>query len=159
MASTLAPSPSHFCKMFTNAIPFHLAGPKMKLLHANRSHNISQQMHFHNCNGSRRRARTASAAAHGDGGDGDDSKSEQRAVEAVLKLYEAIKNKNVHQLSDVIAEECSCVSNFVSSFQPFLGKKVRRLHGYHLISNSNFQMFPFYLFDTVCSKFWVSSCV
>lgn len=104
----------------------------MKLRHANRSH----QMHFHNCNGSRRRARTASAAAHGDGGDGDDSKSEQRAVEAVLKLYEAIKNKNVHQLSDIIAEECSCVSNFVSSFQPFLGKKVRRLHGYHLISNS-----------------------
>lgn len=49
---------------------------------------------------------------------------EHKALETVLKLYESIKNKNVNELSDIIAEECLCVSNFVSAFQPFLGKKV-----------------------------------
>lgn len=57
-------------------------------------------------------------------GDGSRPPDEHGALETVLKLYEAIKNKNANELSDIIAEECLCVSNFVSAFQPFLGKKV-----------------------------------
>lgn len=74
-------------------------------------------------------------------------------MEAVLKLYEAIKNKDVHQLSDIIAEECSCISNFVSAFQPFLGKKVGRLHGYHLQIELQFQIKLCY--DDIYSKVFV----
>ncbi|KAL8555653.1 hypothetical protein ACS0TY_003458 [Phlomoides rotata] len=55
--------------------------------------------------------------------DGPQARDEHGPLEAVLKLYDAIKNKNVNELSDIIAEECLCVSNFVSAFQPFLGKK------------------------------------
>lgn len=47
-----------------------------------------------------------------------------RAVEAVLELYKAVKNKNFEELSDIIGEECLCVCNFISSFQPFRGKEV-----------------------------------
>ena len=47
-----------------------------------------------------------------------------QALETVLRLYTAIKNKNIRELSDVIADECQCVCNFFSSFQPFQGKKV-----------------------------------
>ncbi|CAH9093496.1 unnamed protein product [Cuscuta epithymum] len=49
--------------------------------------------------------------------------NDQRAVEAVLKLYIAIRQKNLHQLSDIIGEECRCVSNFVHTLRPFHGKK------------------------------------
>lgn len=69
---------------------------------------------------SMRRANMAVACS----GDGPRAREEHGALEAVLKLYEAIKNKNVNELSDIIAEECLCVSNFISAFQPFLGKKV-----------------------------------
>lgn len=54
-------------------------------------------------------------------GDGD-----SRALETVLKLYGAIKNKSFNQLSDVIGEECLCICNFASTFQPFRGKEVRQ---------------------------------
>lgn len=47
-----------------------------------------------------------------------------RAVETVLKLYMAMKNKNFNEISDIIGEECLCICNFVSTFQPFLGKEV-----------------------------------
>ncbi|CAI9086885.1 OLC1v1020808C1 [Oldenlandia corymbosa var. corymbosa] len=56
--------------------------------------------------------------AHRMGG-GDDN----RALETVLKLYSAIKNKSFTQLSDVIGEECLCICNFASSLQPFHGKE------------------------------------
>ncbi|KAK0597181.1 hypothetical protein LWI29_022667 [Acer saccharum] len=46
-----------------------------------------------------------------------------RALETVLKFYSAIKNKNISELSDVIGDECRCVCNFFSFFQPFQGKK------------------------------------
>ncbi|KAK3218866.1 hypothetical protein Dsin_012836 [Dipteronia sinensis] len=46
-----------------------------------------------------------------------------RALETVLKFYSAIKNKNIRELSDVIGDECRCVCNFFSFFQPFQGKK------------------------------------
>lgn len=51
--------------------------------------------------------------------------NDPRAVEAVLKLYKAMKNKNFEELSDIIGEECLCVCNFISSFQPFRGKEVK----------------------------------
>ncbi|CAA0826481.1 Unknown protein [Striga hermonthica] len=49
--------------------------------------------------------------------------NENKALETVLQLYRAIKDRNSRELPDIIAEECSCVSNFVSAFRPFLGKK------------------------------------
>ncbi|XP_051128480.1 uncharacterized protein LOC127249619 isoform X2 [Andrographis paniculata] len=54
----------------------------------------------------------------------DPEEEKQRtATEVVLKLYEAIKNKNVNKLSDIIADECTCSSNIFSAFQIFRGKK------------------------------------
>ncbi|KAJ6300854.1 hypothetical protein OIU76_021620 [Salix suchowensis] len=44
------------------------------------------------------------------------------AVETVLKLYKAIKNKNIREMSDIIDDECRCVCNFFSS-QSFQGKQ------------------------------------
>ncbi|KAL8461588.1 hypothetical protein ACS0TY_032897 [Phlomoides rotata] len=67
--------------------------------------------------------RRADVAVACSGNDGPQARDEHGALEAVLKLYDAIKKKNVNELSDIIAEECLCVSNFVSAFQPFLGKK------------------------------------
>ncbi|KAF7151145.1 hypothetical protein RHSIM_Rhsim02G0099400 [Rhododendron simsii] len=46
-----------------------------------------------------------------------------KALEAVLKLYTALRNRNITELSEVIGEECRCVCNFISIFQPFHGKK------------------------------------
>ncbi|XP_021294087.1 uncharacterized protein LOC110423969 isoform X2 [Herrania umbratica] len=45
------------------------------------------------------------------------------ALETVLKLYSAIKNQNVRELSDIIDDECQCICNFFSSFQPLQGKE------------------------------------
>ncbi|XWS15488.1 hypothetical protein CRYUN_Cryun34aG0004800 [Craigia yunnanensis] len=44
-------------------------------------------------------------------------------LETVLKLYSAIKNQNILELSDIIDDECQCICNFFSSFQPLRGKK------------------------------------
>ncbi|XP_075505547.1 uncharacterized protein LOC142542673 [Primulina tabacum] len=55
--------------------------------------------------------------------DSSGSPEEHKALETVLKLYDALKNKNDCMISDVISEECFCVSNFVSAFQSFHGKK------------------------------------
>ncbi|KAF8409664.1 hypothetical protein HHK36_005743 [Tetracentron sinense] len=46
-----------------------------------------------------------------------------RALETVLGLYNAINERNIRKLSDVIGEECSGVSNFISFIQHFHGKK------------------------------------
>ncbi|XP_031279196.1 uncharacterized protein LOC116137652 [Pistacia vera] len=48
---------------------------------------------------------------------------DHRALDTVLKLYSAIKSQNICELSDIIGEECRCVCNFISFFQPFQGKK------------------------------------
>ncbi|XWS19319.1 hypothetical protein CRYUN_Cryun31cG0005100 [Craigia yunnanensis] len=45
------------------------------------------------------------------------------AMDTVLKLYSAINNQNVRELSDIIDDECQCICNFFSSFQPLQGKK------------------------------------
>ncbi|XVE51012.1 hypothetical protein DITRI_Ditri02bG0003900 [Diplodiscus trichospermus] len=50
-------------------------------------------------------------------------KEDSGALETVLKLYSAIKNKNVRELSDIIDDECRCICNFFSSFQPLQGKQ------------------------------------
>ncbi|KAJ9562884.1 hypothetical protein OSB04_008044 [Centaurea solstitialis] len=46
-----------------------------------------------------------------------------KAMETVLKLYEAIKSKNVNEMSEIIGHDCLCVCSFVSTFQTFRGKK------------------------------------
>lgn len=48
----------------------------------------------------------------------------QKAVETVQKLYNALKKKNLNELSDIIGEECRCISNVASSLQTFYGKEV-----------------------------------
>lgn len=129
MASTSVPFTLRF---YTNSTPFVPApniahdSTRTKLRHANLSQSISQPIHFPNVfsnrNGSTRSPHAAVACiANGDSGPPE----EHRALETVLKLYEAIKSKNLNEVSEIIAEECSCVSNFVSAFQPYLGKKVR----------------------------------
>ncbi|XVF26176.1 hypothetical protein REPUB_Repub13aG0276500 [Reevesia pubescens] len=55
-------------------------------------------------------------------GEGE-GEGDSRALETVLKLYSAIKNQNVGELSDIIDDECQCICNFFSSFQPLQGKK------------------------------------
>ncbi|KAH0713995.1 hypothetical protein KY290_006861 [Solanum tuberosum] len=44
-------------------------------------------------------------------------------METVQKLYKALKNKNLIELSDIIGEECRCISNVASSLQTFYGKE------------------------------------
>ncbi|XP_043693190.1 uncharacterized protein LOC122643652 [Telopea speciosissima] len=48
---------------------------------------------------------------------------DNRALETVHKLYKAIKNRNLRELSDVIGDECRCVCNFVSFLHLFHGKQ------------------------------------
>ncbi|KAJ8551758.1 hypothetical protein K7X08_021773 [Anisodus acutangulus] len=43
-------------------------------------------------------------------------------METVQKLYNALRNKNLNELTDIIGEECRCISNVVSSSQTFYGK-------------------------------------
>ncbi|KAK9267399.1 hypothetical protein L1049_009824 [Liquidambar formosana] len=53
----------------------------------------------------------------------ESGEEDNRALETVLKFYTAIKNNNIHELSDIIGDECRCVSNFISFSQPFHGKQ------------------------------------
>ncbi|KAG8649176.1 hypothetical protein MANES_08G071000v8 [Manihot esculenta] len=53
----------------------------------------------------------------------ESGEEDNQALEAVLKLYTAIKNKNIHELSNIIGDECRCVCNFFSFFQSFNGKQ------------------------------------
>ncbi|KAK4398863.1 hypothetical protein Sango_1361800 [Sesamum angolense] len=118
-----------FCKTLKKSPAFvpvaniaHNSVPKMKLYRASLSY-ISHGRHSRNVclrgNGTMRTGFASVACAAKDSG----SPEEHKALDTVLKLYEAIKNKNVCEISDIIAEECSCVSNFVWGFQPFHGKK------------------------------------
>lgn len=58
---------------------------------------------------------------------GSTDHEDHRALHAVLRLYSAIKSQNIRELSDIIGEECRCVCNFISFFQPFQGKKVHKI--------------------------------
>lgn len=65
-------------------------------------------------------ARNSPEAAGGDGdGDGDGEGQDPRSLETVLKLYSAIKNKDVRELSEIIGDECQ--SPFIQTLR---GKKV-----------------------------------
>ncbi|XP_022016543.2 uncharacterized protein LOC110916094 [Helianthus annuus] len=66
----------------------------------------------------KRRTRLPLAPASKGSDDGDN-----RAVDTVLKLYEAIKNKNLNEMSEIIGHDCLCVCNFVSMFKTFSGKQ------------------------------------
>ncbi|MBA0569461.1 hypothetical protein Golob_003184 [Gossypium lobatum] len=56
-------------------------------------------------------------------GSGSGEEDSIGALETVLKLYSAIKNQNVRELSEIIDDECQCICNFFSYFQPLQGKK------------------------------------
>ncbi|KAM1005264.1 hypothetical protein ACFX2C_005371 [Malus domestica] len=65
-----------------------------------------------------------SSARNSGGLPGDHQGAEDpRALETVLKLYTAIKNKNIRELSEIIGDECQCVCNLFSVIQPLRGKK------------------------------------
>ncbi|GJU85472.1 polyketide cyclase SnoaL-like domain-containing protein [Tanacetum coccineum] len=53
------------------------------------------------------------------GSDHEDSK----AIETVFRLYEAIKHKNLNEMSEIIGHDCFCVCSFISMFKTFSGKK------------------------------------
>nr|GEZ58651.1 polyketide cyclase SnoaL-like domain-containing protein [Tanacetum cinerariifolium] len=53
------------------------------------------------------------------GSDHEDSK----AIETVFRLYEAIKHKNLNEMSEIIGHDCFCVCSFISVFKTFSGKK------------------------------------
>ncbi|KAK6149677.1 hypothetical protein DH2020_017202 [Rehmannia glutinosa] len=120
MGSISLPSALVFCKMLKNS-PKLVCTPKIahdvnRDYSSKLSYSISQELGVsYKDNGS---MRMVSCGAKDSG-----AQEENRALETVLKLYEAIKNRNVYEISDIIAEECLCVSNFVSAFKPFLGKK------------------------------------
>ncbi|KAJ8770456.1 hypothetical protein K2173_017947 [Erythroxylum novogranatense] len=46
-----------------------------------------------------------------------------RVLDTVSKLYNAVKNRNTDELSDIIGDECRCVCNFFSFFQSIQGKQ------------------------------------
>ncbi|KAI3456539.1 hypothetical protein Pfo_013202 [Paulownia fortunei] len=130
MGSTSIPSASFFSKMHIKSLPLVCAAknaqnsmPKMKIYNANLFCSISQVMHSQKAcfkgHGSIRKAHMEVACGAKD----SEPREEHSALETVLKLYEGIKNRNIYELSDIIAEECLCVSNFVSAFQLLLGKK------------------------------------
>lgn len=58
----------------------------------------------------------------------DEEDVDGEALDTVLKLYSAITNKNIHEVADIIGDECRCVCNFFSFFQHVQGKKVRESH-------------------------------
>ncbi|KAL6567542.1 hypothetical protein OROGR_001210 [Orobanche gracilis] len=118
MSSSTSISSLHFCRRYRSfpappvcaakATP-HSFLPAKRLIY---SRNLS-------CKASYRRH----LAVAGDASSGGTEQEENKAVETVLKLYEAIKNRNNREISNIIAEECWCVSNLVSATRPFLGKK------------------------------------
>ncbi|KAL3627392.1 hypothetical protein CASFOL_028755 [Castilleja foliolosa] len=118
-SSTCIHSVLHFLKTFKTAkTTTHSVSPIRKFHYANMSSYCISQKSY-SWEGSNKRHVAVGCGAN------DDSRHEEekRALETVLKLYEAIKNRNNCEISDIIAEECLCISNFVSVFKPFLGKK------------------------------------
>ncbi|KAK6774893.1 hypothetical protein RDI58_025894 [Solanum bulbocastanum] len=58
-----------------------------------------------------------------DNSENNNPEEDPKAMETVQKLYKALKNKNLIELSDIIGEECRCISNVASSLQTFYGKE------------------------------------
>lgn len=95
---------------------------------------ISHQPLVHSSFSSRRRRLALVPFDAKNSGSGSE---DHRALETVLKLYSAIKNKNTNEISDIIGDECRCICNFVSFFQAFQGKMV------YLLSSKNKSHFLF----------------
>ncbi|XP_050371568.1 uncharacterized protein LOC126789459 [Argentina anserina] len=71
-----------------------------------------------------------------EGAGGEDHQPDPRALETLLKLYNAMKNKNIVELSEIIADEPECVGNLSSIVQPLRGKKVKLSYrAYNLIGH------------------------
>ncbi|GAB2224718.1 hypothetical protein Drorol1_Dr00005486 [Drosera rotundifolia] len=51
------------------------------------------------------------------------SEEDHTALETVLRLYSALKRRDIKELSDVIGDECRCISNFLQDFKPLRGKQ------------------------------------
>ncbi|GFP96461.1 hypothetical protein PHJA_001790200 [Phtheirospermum japonicum] len=116
-SSTCIHSALHFRKTFKTAKTTHNFLPKKRFHYANlSSYGISQKFRSYEASNKRHMAVTCGANDSG-------PQEEKRALATVLKLYEAIKNRNNCEISDVLADECSCISNFVTAVKPFLGKK------------------------------------
>ncbi|KAL6207210.1 hypothetical protein ACLB2K_024454 [Fragaria x ananassa] len=56
-------------------------------------------------------------------GEGGEDKQDPRTLEKLLKLYNAMKNKNLLELSEVVADEPECVGNLSPIIQTLRGKK------------------------------------
>ncbi|GER44898.1 nuclear transport factor 2 family protein [Striga asiatica] len=121
MASGCMPSALLMGKMSKNSLTWLMTkNPPNLWLGLKKFHGLKLSCGVSKSNGPMRTGRMAvSCGAKHEMGPQDENK----ALEIVLQLYRAIKNRNSRELSDIIAEECSCVSNFVSAFRPFLGKK------------------------------------
>ncbi|CAN8325590.1 unnamed protein product [Cochlearia groenlandica] len=63
----------------------------------------------------------------------EDKEENYRAEEAVLKLYNDIKERNIDGISEVIGDECQCFCNFLSSYRLLQGKKQVMAFFYWLI--------------------------
>ncbi|MED6118598.1 hypothetical protein PIB30_004203 [Stylosanthes scabra] len=64
-------------------------------------------------------------------GNNNNNNNNNEAMDAVMKLYSAFKNKDTQELSDTLADECRCVCNFLSFFRSFHGKtQVVEFFGY-----------------------------
>lgn len=57
-------------------------------------------------------------------GDSSAKEDDDQALQAVLKLYNAIKNKNICELSEIFGDESRCWCNFIPFFHSFRGKEV-----------------------------------
>ncbi|XP_077229934.1 uncharacterized protein LOC143862752 isoform X1 [Tasmannia lanceolata] len=53
----------------------------------------------------------------------ESGEEDHKALETVLKLYTAIKDRNLQEVSDLIGEECRIVCNFFPFLLPLEGKK------------------------------------
>ncbi|KAL7243007.1 hypothetical protein ACSBR1_015422 [Camellia fascicularis] len=118
------------CKMFSNSLPLISESrisciPRLnpKTNHKNLDIHLPLLYHqglIHGSIPTRYKGSSMVALGAKNSGSGEE---DNRALETVLKLYTAIGTRNISELSDVIAEECRCVSNFISIFQTFHGKK------------------------------------
>jgi len=139
MSSTYLASKTISCKIFSGAVPFTLncKGKRVefsKLIHKGSVHKNGLMMSSSSClpfllKGNRDRKNRSILLAKFEGRDlgpkeEKDDKEDNRAMEAVLELYSALKNRDVHGLADVLSEECQCMSNVISTFKTLQGKQV-----------------------------------
>ncbi|KAA8515596.1 hypothetical protein F0562_018793 [Nyssa sinensis] len=117
---TLIPGTRKSCNSFLNFTSNHKFSPQTAnvsgVIHSPLSYQGLIQCRFYSRHGGT--SLVAFGTENSRSGEGD-----HRALETVLKLYAAIKKRNISEVSDIIGEECQCVCNFISTSQPFHGKK------------------------------------